>query len=166
MDAVWGPEERHRYPAVVTLGVHRTNVPVAVVRAALERDRFTLPLLAARRTAKVLDADVPLRAALPVARPGGPSTSVLASALPKVRVGALVRVRLPGKQTKRSYRVERVGQDDIELREMWRDGSKHLWVQSNESRRVRVDAVAPLEVVRAAAPAAGEPDEPAGTSST
>jgi len=68
--------------------------------------------------------------------------------------GSFIRVALPGKGSRRSYAVARVHAGQVELREMWRSSGR--WVASPRTTSVAASALTDAELVKRAAPAAGD----------
>lgn len=68
--------------------------------------------------------------------------------------GSFIRVALPGKGSRRSYAVARVHAGQVELREMWRSSGR--WAASPRTTSVAASALTNAELVKRAAPAAGD----------
>ena len=68
----------------------------------------------------------------------------------ELKEGHFVRVQLPGKKSRRSYRVVRVQNDLITLNEMWRSGT--TWVASNARVMFWATDLGQVEVVSENAP--------------
>lgn len=72
-----------------------------------------------------------------------------------LRPGSLIRARLPGKNSRRQYRVELFDEQEVLLREIWRAGADRAWVASAKTSRIRVEDLRGVEVVLDTAPEAG-----------
>ena len=91
----------------------------------------------------------------------GRNTAILDVNCPApVRAGSLIRARLPGKNSRRSYRVEFVAGQTVGMREMWREGPHRLWVASKAVTHVPVQELEGIELVVDTAPSCGRNDVP------
>jgi hypothetical protein len=70
-----------------------------------------------------------------------------------------IRCMLPGKKSRRQYRVDEIVGDQAALTEMWRQDSDRSWVASNNPQAVDISGLSGVEIVRAQAPAPGSFDE-------
>lgn len=73
--------------------------------------------------------------------------------------GYFIRAMLPGKKSRRQYRVDSIMGTQVALTEMWRQDSDRTWVASRKQQVVAIDGLSGLEVVRAQAPEEGSFDD-------
>lgn len=86
------------------------------------------------------------------------STSPLPIGTPtQLVVGSFVRVCLPGKRSRRSYRVVRVDEGEVELQELWRGEQSRRWTAGRRAYVVRLDQLDRLETYPFPAPMPGDP---------
>lgn len=72
-----------------------------------------------------------------------------------MRVGNLVRVQLPGKRSRRPYRVDLIDGSRVTLTEMWRRDTDRAWVASRKSQTLLFSSLEHLSLVRSIAPLEG-----------
>jgi 7-cyano-7-deazaguanine synthase len=73
--------------------------------------------------------------------------------------GYFIRAMLPGKASRRQYRVDEIVGDQATLTEMWRQDSDRSWGASNNPQAVDISGLSGVEIMRAQAPAPGSFDE-------
>ncbi len=66
--------------------------------------------------------------------------------------GYLVRLKLPGKKTRRNYKVDSVEGEFVCLIEMWREGTERRWVASKRTVMIRPKELIDIELVSDRAP--------------
>lgn len=86
-------------------------------------------------------------------RPRTANTHTVLSA-PEMQEGYFVRAQLPGKNSRRSYRVLGIQNDQITLNEMWRENGS-IWVASRTFVTLQVMELSQIEIVSEQAPMPG-----------
>lgn len=76
-----------------------------------------------------------------------------------IRLGSYIRARLPGKNSRRSYRVVAVDADEVGLQEMWRQESNRIWIASKRVLRISAQDLGVVELVADVAPAEGSAED-------
>ena len=76
----------------------------------------------------------------------------------RLRLGSLVRAVLPGKKTRRNYRVDRLDGSQVVLYEMWRRDSDRVWIKSDSGHIVELSELKGVVEVLRTAPVPGSAD--------
>lgn len=71
---------------------------------------------------------------------------------PDLTKGSLVLLRLPGKKTRRNYRVDSIDGEFVTLIEMWQEGPERQWVSSRRIIMIRPKELNDVRVVTRKAP--------------
>jgi 5-methylcytosine-specific restriction endonuclease McrA len=86
-----------------------------------------------------------------------PAPTALSRSHKGLSEGMFVRARLPGKKSRRSYRVLKAAGDNVVLQELWRGESSRRWTAGRQIHRVAPRTLGGLEILPLPVPKPGDP---------